>query len=139
MTPVDTAGPVPSAVPCPCGLGPAYGRCCGAIHRGERPAATAEALMRSRYSAYAVGDAAYLRRSWASATRPGHVALDPRTSWTGLTIVGTSGGAMLDAAGTVTFEAHHRTDGRDGVLRERSRFVRDDGRWVYLGPDPDER
>lgn len=91
--------------------------------------------MRSRYAAYAVGDGAYLLRSWAAATRPRHVAIDTQTTWTGLTIVESSAGAMLDTEGTVTFEARHRTDGRDGILRERSRFIRDNGRWAYLGPD----
>jgi len=121
---------------CPCGRGPAYDSCCGPVHRGDRDAVTAEQLMRSRYSAYAVGDGAYLLRSWASATRPAHVAIDTATAWTGLTVVEATGGAMLDTEGTVTFEAHHRTSGRDGVLRERSRFTREDGRWVYVGPDP---
>jgi SEC-C motif-containing protein len=121
--------------PCPCGRGQAYDRCCGPLHRGERDAATAEQLMRSRYAAYAVGDGAYLLRSWAAATRPDHVVIDTETTWTGLTVVASTGGAMLDTEGTVTFDAHHRTAGRDGVLHERSRFSRDDGRWVYLGPD----
>ena len=121
--------------PCPCGRGLPYDSCCGPIHRGERDATTAEQLMRSRYAAYATGDGQYLLRSWAPSTRPTHVAIDTQTAWTGLTITATSAGGLLDAEGTVTFDAHHRTDGRDGVLRERSRFVREDGRWVYLGPD----
>lgn len=121
--------------PCPCGRGVGYDSCCGPIHRAERDATTAEALMRSRYAAYAIGDGGYLLRSWAPATRPAHVAIDTHTTWTGLTIVATTGGGMLDAEGTVTFEARYRTDGRDGVLRERSRFVREDGRWAYVGPD----
>jgi SEC-C motif-containing protein len=96
---------------------------------------TAEELMRSRYTAYALGDTGYLLRSWAAATRPERITLDASTTWTSLTVVDTSGGAMLDSEGTVTFEAHHRTAGHDDVLRERSRFTRDDGRWVYVGPD----
>lgn len=124
-----------STGPCPCGRGATYDRCCGPLHRRERDAATAEQLMRSRFTAYAVGDGAYLLRSWAAATRPRHVAIDTATAWAGLTVVETSAGAMLDTDGTVTFEARYRTDGRDGVLRERSRFIREDGRWVYLGPD----
>lgn len=95
---------------------------------------TAEALMRSRYSAYAKRDGAYLLRSWASATRPRHIALDRDTEWTGLEVLATTGGAMLDQEGTVTFAAHHRSGGIDQELRETSRFVREDGRWVYEGP-----
>ena len=127
--------PAVATGPCPCGTGAPYGRCCGPLHRGERPAVTAEQLMRSRYSAYAVGDGGYLLRSWGAATRPRHVAIDTETTWTGLRILATTGGAMLDADGTVTFEAHHRTADRDGVVRERSRFEREDGAWVYVGPD----
>ena len=91
--------------------------------------------MRSRYAAYAIGDGQYLLRSWAPVSRPAHVAIDTHTTWTGLTVLATTGGGMLDNDGTVTFDAHHRTNGRDAVLHEHSRFVRDDGRWVYLGPD----
>jgi SEC-C motif domain protein len=119
---------------CPCGRGPTFERCCGPLHRGDQQAATAEQLMRSRYSAYAVGDGSYLLRSWASTTRPRHVAIDRATEWTGLVIRATTGGAMLDQEGTVAFEAHHRSGGVDQVLRETSRFVREEGRWVYEGP-----
>lgn len=135
MTPSEADARTAGPGPCPCGRGPAYDACCGPIHRGERDAATAEQLMRSRYAAYAVGDGAHLLRSWAAATRPRHVAIDTETTWTGLTILDATGGTMLDDEGTVTFEAHHRSAGRDAVVRERSRFVREDGRWVYLGPD----
>ncbi|WP_331461118.1 YchJ family metal-binding protein [Micromonospora tarapacensis] len=55
--------------------------------------------------------------------------------WTGLEILGTDRGGLLDRIGTVEFRAHYR-EGRDpGTLTERSRFVREEGRWVYLGAD----
>jgi SEC-C motif-containing protein len=88
--------------------------------------------MRSRYSAFAVGDADYLLRSWHSSTRPARLRLDPGTRWTRLEVVGADRGALFDTAGTVTFRAHYREAGRAGMLEERSRFVREDGRWVYL-------
>jgi SEC-C motif-containing protein len=84
--------------------------------------------MRSRYSAFVVGDPAYLLATWHPRTRPRTLQLDPDVRWTGLEIVATSGGAMLDAEGTVEFRASRV----GGVQAERSRFVREAGRWFYL-------
>lgn len=83
--------------------------------------------MRSRYSAFAVGDADYLLRTWHPATRPPSVTTG--SGWVRLEVLTASGG-LLDAEGQVHFRAH----ARDGVVEERSRFVRDGGRWVYAGP-----
>lgn len=121
---------------CPCGSGLPYDECCGRLHRGEADAPTAEALMRSRYSAFAVGDAAYLLRSWHSSTRPARLRLDPGDRWTGLEVVDTTGGGLFDATGTVEFHARYRERGRAATMTERSRFVREDGRWVYLDAEP---
>jgi SEC-C motif domain protein len=118
---------------CPCGSGQPYVDCCGPMHRAQTAAATAEQLMRSRYSAFAVGDAAYLLRTWHRSTRPAHLALDPGQQWTRLEIVNTDRGGLFDAAGSVEFRAHYRLSGRPGMLRERSRFAREDGLWTYLG------
>jgi SEC-C motif-containing protein len=85
--------------------------------------------MRSRYSAFSVGDAAYLLSSWHPTTRPAQLELD-RTRWTRLEVLATTGGGLLETEGTVRFRAHFR----GGVLQEHSRFVRDAGRWSYLGP-----
>lgn len=93
--------------------------------------------MRARYSAHAVGDAAYLRRSWHPDTCPEAVT-DPSVSWTGLEVREVSGGRALDRQGTVSFAAHYRRFGEDGVLVERSRFVRLGTRWVYLDGDHPE-
>ncbi|MBQ0979894.1 MULTISPECIES: YchJ family protein [Micromonospora] len=120
---------------CPCGSGQAYADCCAPAHSGDSPAGTAEALMRSRFSAFALGDTGYLLRSWHSSTRPASLELDPGQRWTRLEIVETERGGLLDAAGTVTFHAHYRDAGRPGTLTEHSRFVREDGRWVYLDGD----
>jgi SEC-C motif domain protein len=117
---------------CPCGTGQSYDECCGPIHAGTAAASTAEKLMRSRYSAFAVGDADYLLRSWHSSTRPPSVRLETGQRWTGLEIVATTGGGMLHAEGTVEFRAHYRHHKQRGVLHERSRFTREDGQWRYL-------
>ncbi|MGC9665863.1 YchJ family metal-binding protein [Planosporangium sp. 12N6] len=133
-----TVAPDPTS-PCPCGLGQPYRECCGRLHRGEATAATAELLMRSRFSAFAVSDAPYLLRTWHSTTRPRQLRFDPGQRWSRLEILGGTGGGLLDADGAVEFRAHYRQHGQSGVLHERSRFVREDGRWVYVGPVPSGR
>ena len=117
---------------CPCGTGLPYDGCCGRLHQGAADAATAEQLMRSRYSAFALGDPAYLLTTWHSRTRPRTLSLDPEVRWTGLEIVGTGGGRLLDPEGTVEFRASYRAAGRAGAQHENSRFAREDGRWRYL-------
>lgn len=133
--PVQPGG-VTDAIDCPCGTGRAYASCCGRFHRGEAEASTAELLMRSRFSAFAVGDVAYLARSWAAATRPDSIELVPGRRWTRLEVLATDAGGMLAADGIVEFRAHHATGERTGTHHEVSRFVREDGRWVYLGAAP---
>jgi SEC-C motif-containing protein len=117
---------------CPCGTGLPLAECCGRLHDGTATAATAEQLMRSRYSAFAVGDPAYLLATWHPSTRPRTIDLDPDVRWTGLDVLTTSGGSLLAAEGTVEFRASYVVDGRAGAQHENSRFVRDGGRWHYL-------
>ena len=88
--------------------------------------------MRSRYSAFATGDADYLLRTWHPRTRPQELELDPDLHWRRLDIVFTVAGGPLDTTGVVSFEAHYRQDGTRGVQCERSEFVREDGRWLYV-------
>lgn len=122
---------------CPCGSGDPLPACCGRFHSGSAEAPTAVALMRSRYSAFALGEADYLLRTWHPSTRPARLDLDPEMRWTGLVIVATEAGGLFDRTGTVEFCAQYRVDGggaerRTGELAERSRFVREGGRWLYL-------
>jgi SEC-C motif-containing protein len=124
---------IDDAAPCPCGLGRPYGECCALAHRG-RPPATADALMRSRFTAFVLDDVAYTLRSWHPETRPADVEPDPGLRWTRLEILDSTGGGLFDAEGTVEFRAHYRDGGRPGDMHERSRFVRHDGSWVYWGP-----
>jgi SEC-C motif-containing protein len=90
--------------------------------------------MRSRFSAFAVGDAAYLLSSWHPDTRPGSVRFVPDRRWTWLDVHEASGGP-LDLEGFVTFTAHHERGGVAGAMHERSRFARHENRWVYVGPE----
>ncbi|MGW4908328.1 YchJ family protein [Streptomyces sp. NPDC004270] len=116
---------------CPCGLSEPYDECCGRYHSGAAAAPTAEALMRSRYSAFVTGDPAYLLRTWHPRTRPARLDLDPGMRWTGLEILGAADGSAFHSTGTVEFRASYR----GGSLHELSRFERVDGAWVYLDGD----
>ncbi|CAM3810727.1 Preprotein translocase [Kibdelosporangium persicum] len=91
--------------------------------------------MRSRFSAYAVGDKDYLLRTWHSTTRPKTVAFDPALRWTRLEIVGTTGGSPFHKVGTVEFHAHYQTNGRADVMHENSTFSRENGQWVYVAAE----
>ena len=117
---------------CPCGTGLDYAECCGRLHDGTARVATAEQLMRSRYAAFAVGDAGCLLDTWHPSTRPRSLELDPEVRWTGLEIVATSGGGMFEREGTVEFVARYVRDRARGAQHERSRFDRADGRWHYV-------
>lgn len=118
---------------CLCGLPASYQDCCGRLHRGEATAATAEQLMRSRFTAFGVGDEAYLLRTWHPSDRPRSVGLDRRVTWVRLEVLETTGGSVVHTEGTVRFRAHYLERGRPGEMEEHSRFVRLDGRWVYAG------
>ena len=117
---------------CPCGTGLPLAECCGPLHDGTAAAGTAEQLMRSRYSAFVVGDVDYLLGTWHQTTRPRVLDLDDGVRWTGLDVLAATGGGLLAAEGTVEFRAHYVRDGAAGTQHENSRFVREDGRWHYL-------
>ena len=117
---------------CPCGTGLPYADCCGRLHDGSATAITAEHLMRSRYSAFAVGDPAYLLATWHPSTRPPSLELDPTVRWTGLDVLATSDGGLFAAGGTVEFRAWYRHEGETSSQHEVSRFERVDGAWRYL-------
>jgi SEC-C motif domain protein len=90
--------------------------------------------MRSRYSAFAVGDVDYLLATWHPQTRPTVLELHPAQRWYRLDILGRERGGMLDSKGTVEFRAWYKLDGVSGDLHEVSQFVREDGRWLYVQP-----
>lgn len=116
--------------PCPCGS-KRYQLCCAPLHQGGI-AATPEALMRSRYSAYVLCLEAYLLHSWHPQTRPSGIEFDPACRWLGLSIHQSRTEAD-EQSGRVEFTARYRVGGGSAVrMREHSRFVRFEGRWVYL-------
>lgn len=116
---------------CRCGSGARLDACCGPYLAGL-PAPTAEALMRSRYTAFTFGDSAYIARTWASEHRDHANPELPDVLWTGLTINGRSGGGAADNTGTVDFTARFRDGGETRMHRESSNFRREDGLWVYV-------
>lgn len=122
--------------PCPCGSGRPYADCCGALHRrfadaGVLTAPSAEALMRSRYSAFVLGDLAYLQASWHASMRPAELAPNEAgLKWLGLEV---RQHLSQDADhATVEFIARSKLGGRAHRLHEISRFVREEGVWYYL-------
>ncbi len=96
--------------------------------------ATAEQLMRSRYSAFVVGDTDYLLSTWSPSERPRNLRLDSRLRWTGLKILGKTGGSAFHTEGTVEFRARFVRDGEPGEQHENGQFVRENGNWVYHRP-----
>ena len=125
--------------PCPCGRSGSaskgrsrtvtFGECCSPLLQGKQFAVDAEALMRSRYTAYVLGDAAYLRRSWHPDTCPADLSLDAGVQWLGLKIERHT--RISPTHAEVVFIARYRLDGRVYRLAEHSRFVLELGRWLY--------
>ena len=122
-----------SEAPCPCGRGPTYAQCCARWHTGplQGQAPDAESLMRSRYSAYALGLHDYLLQTWHPDTRPRHLAADePGLRWLGLQVLRHD--APDPDHAQVAFVARFKVGGgRAQRLTEHSRFVRVNGRWLY--------
>lgn len=128
-----------SPEPCPCGRPLSYAACCGRHHAGI-PAADAESLMRSRYSAYVLELEDYLLATWHASTRPAALDLElgPQPKWLGLEVKArTKMDNTADNTATVEFVARCRVGGRAQRLHELSRFVREAGRWYYIGAATD--
>ncbi|MDX1810719.1 MAG: YchJ family metal-binding protein, partial [Gammaproteobacteria bacterium] len=122
---------------CPCGSGKKYSECCQPIIEGDKLAETAEALMRSRYSAYVKNDFEHVYNSYHPDTKQ-HFTLDAikeqadEIKWVGLSVVETEQGQADDSEGYVTFSAQYQMNGQTHYLNEKSHFVKVDGRWLYV-------
>lgn len=137
-TPNPQPPPEPDMDACPCGSNLAYADCCAPLIAGARTAATAEALMRARYSAYAKGELAYLKATMHPDHRDGHDEKSTRdwslnSQWHGLTILGVEGGGEGDEAGTVEFAADYTHGGTRRRHHELATFRRADGVWYLEG------
>lgn len=122
---------------CPCGSNKQYTDCCGRyLDRNEIPA-TAEALMRSRYTAYTLLREDYLLATWHPSTRPENLGLAAEASgkWLGLQVKRNE--QTDETHAVVEFVARHKVGGRAQRMHEMSRFVREDGRWFYVDGDLD--
>ena len=132
--------------PCPCGRVAtppsarkahplAYADCCGRYidHWDEAPAPDAESLMRSRYTAFVRERADYLQATWHASTCPATLDFDAGARWLGLEV--RAHRATGPDSAEVEFVARYRVGGRAVRLHERSRFVRDGGRWYYVDGD----
>ncbi|WP_382323004.1 YchJ family protein [Hydrogenophaga sp. UC242_53] len=118
---------------CPCGLGPDFPHCCGRYLGTGVPAPDAEALMRSRYTAFVRGDEAHLLAAWHPSQRPASLDLDGSVKWLGLEAKHHK--SIDDTHAEVEFVARSRVQGRGQRLHERSRFVREHGHWFYVDGD----
>ncbi|MCG8532139.1 MAG: YchJ family protein [Desulfovibrionales bacterium] len=122
---------------CPCGSGLEFSACCEPIIKGEKPAPTAEALMRSRYSAHASGIYEYLGTSMHPQMR-GDLSVDEikewseQITWTGLEVLDTKDGGENDITGEVEFVAHYKLGGVPQELREHSFFRKEGDDWYYV-------
>jgi len=124
---------------CPCGSTENYEACCGLYHNIGMLAPTAEALMRSRYSAFAKRDIAYLKATtWPARQKyfdeVGYLDRATNSIWLGLTIHETEAGKEEDKSGTVTFTAKSMISGNLTEQHEKSLFKRKDGQWYYVKP-----
>jgi len=122
---------------CHCGSEQPFDACCGPVLSGERQAATAEALMRARYSAYQTNNIGFLGESLHPDHR--HDWDEPATrrwaenaQWLGLEILATEGGGEGDELGTVEFIASYKEKGVLKRHHEISRFRKEGGRWYYV-------
>ncbi len=123
--------------PCPCASELPYANCCAPLHAQAQLADTPQALMRARYSAYALGDVDYLLATWHPSTAPGELELG-LTKWVGLEVLHAQ---QSGDAGVVEFVARYKVNGKAQKLHEISRFVCEQGHWLYIDgqhPEPGE-
>lgn len=118
---------------CPCDSEKSYEICCGRWHAGEH-ANSAEALMRSRYVAFVMKNEPYLLATWHLSQRPASITFEDQLKWLGLKVVNARDTGTDKAE--VEFIARYRVGGQTAQrMHERSRFVREDGRWFYVDGD----
>lgn len=152
-SPIKTSGKATGATAsaasaaCPCGAG-SYAGCCARYIEGTLPAPTAEALMRSRYTAYVLRNEAYLRATWWPDTLPEESLTGADdVKWIGLAIAKPAKTETHDSQKdetSVEFTARFKVGGRAHKLHEISLFRRQADtagalRWYYVdGTFPDD-
>lgn len=126
-------------MPCPCGSTQEYEACCEPFHNGDALPPTAEALMRSRYSAFVTTQIPYLKdTTWPPYQKnfdeAGYHVRSTQSVWVGLRVLETEAGTKDDTKGTVTFEATSMVYGKLDKQSEKSSFKKKAGRWYYVAP-----
>ncbi|MDR2135376.1 MAG: YchJ family protein [Treponema sp.] len=121
---------------CPCLSGLPYEECCGPYLSGAKDPPTAEALMRSRYTAYAVHNIDYIMNTClyngkTDIDRRETTAWSEQSTWLGLKIIAVEKGGSGDSEGMVEFEASYERNGLKDLHHERARFKKQEGRWIY--------
>ncbi|MEM9452344.1 MAG: YchJ family protein [Cyanobacteria bacterium P01_E01_bin.6] len=134
------SGDRPSSISCPCGSQNLLTQCCGIYLQGKLPAPTAEKLMRSRYSAYCLKNIDYLLNTEHLSRREPNsrkriTATANHLKWLGLTVLATEAGQPSDETGVVEFVAVYQEGKNVAQLRERSRFIKEQGKWFYTDGD----
>lgn len=124
---------------CPCGSNSTYETCCGIFHSGKQTAPTAEALMRSRYSAFAKSEIEYLKETtWPPYQKhfekAAYLARAQNSIWLSLEILNTENGKESDTKGSVTFLAKSMHNNELEEQYEKSLFKKKSGRWYYVKP-----
>ena len=121
--------------PCPCGSGRPFEQCCEPILTGQRPAATAEELMRSRFTAHVARDYPYLHRSYAGTASEAYVELpdEPAIGWTRLEIH-SHDPDVQPGLSHVEFSAYYVEAGQEYVLQEKAEFRKQAAGWIYTRP-----
>jgi len=118
---------------CLCGSEIEYSHCCELFHNKENTPVTAEALMRSRFTAYASKNESYLLETWSKSKRPEKIDFSKEEAvWTKLDIVKTKKGTKKESKGIVEFKAYYTLENEAYVMTEISRFIKSAGRWFYL-------
>ncbi len=124
-------------IECPCGSHRKFSECCARYLDGGEAAPAADALMRSRYTAYALLREDYLLATWHASTRPRQLALvqEAPTKWIGLDVKRHE--QQDEDHAIVEFVARYKVSGRAFRMHEVSRFVREAGQWFYVDGDVD--
>jgi SEC-C motif-containing protein len=133
-TPTGLAQPQ-SGQPCPCGSGRLFDACCAPLLAGQRVAATAEELMRSRFTAHVAKDYRYLHFTYEPTAKTPYVEETDESpvSWTKLVVHSHELGKQPDLA-YVDFSAYFTEQGQEGAMHEKSEFRRIDGKWLFMRP-----
>ena len=121
---------------CPCGSGRSYADCCQPYIKGKEKAPTAEALMRSRYTAYAEHEIDYiintcLARGEKDIDKKSTRDWSEQSTWLGLRIISSEKGGPADTEGTVEFEASYERNGMKELHHETAQFKKENSEWLY--------